>query len=246
MTEHHGHSPLTQFEVYPLIPFKLGSLDLSFTNASLWMMIAIAAITVLMLLGIRNRQLVPGRWQSVSEVLVQFVRDTVSDTAGREALKYFPFIFSLFMFILIANLTGLLPYSFTSTSHIIVTFALASSVFIGCTAIAIIKHGPVKFIHYFLPHGVPMALLPLMFVIELMSYLCRPVSLSLRLGINMMVGHILMKIVASFIFVLGVWGASLFVVLVGLTGFEFCVAILQAYIFTILTCIYLHDAIHLH
>lgn len=243
----HGHSPLAQFEVHPLVPFKLGRLDLSFTNASLWMLIAIGAVTLVMYLGLRQRQLVPGRWQSLTEILVQFVSNTVRDSAGTEALKYFPLIFSLFMFILFCNLMGMLPYSFTVTSHIIVTFALALTIFLSCTMLAIVKHGPGKFLHFFLPQGTPWWMAPLMYFIEVFSYLARPISLSVRLGANMMAGHTMLKVIAGFVIMLGLLGGwAPFALLVVLTGFEIGIAILQAYIFTILTCVYLNDALHLH
>jgi F-type H+-transporting ATPase subunit a len=246
LAEAHHHNPLAQFEVYPIVPLHIGRFDLSFTNASAWMIVALTCATLLMFMGLKNRQLVPGRWQSVSEMLVEFVSGTMKDTAGPESLKFFPFIFSLFMFVLTCNLLGMVPYSFTVTSHIIVTFALAICIFLMCTIFAIVKHGPGKFLHFFLPHGIPLILAPLMFVIELMSYLVRPISLSLRLAINMMVGHTLMKIVAGFVFVLGIWGAFPVAFLVAFTGFEIGIAILQAYIFTLLTCVYLNDALHLH
>lgn len=242
----HHHNPLAQFEVHPLIPFHIGNLNLSFTNASLWMILTLAAACTLMFLGIRQRQLVPHRWQSLSELIVQFVSDTVKDTAGNAGMKFFPLIFTLFMFILTGNLLGMLPYSFTVTSHVIVTFALAVCVFLFCTLLAIIMHGPGKFLHFFLPEGIPKIMVPMMFVIELMSYLARPISLSLRLAINMMVGHTLMKVIAGFVFMLGLWGAFPVAFLVLLTGFEIGIAILQAYIFAILTCVYLNDALHLH
>ena len=240
------HNPLEQFEVHPYLPLWLGPLNLSFTNASLWMFIAIGFITLLLYHGARQRQLVPGRWQSLSEVMVQFVDDTLRDVTGDHGLKYFPLIFTLFMFILACNLMGMLPYSFMVTSHIIVTFAMALCVFLFCTLLAIILHGPKKFLHFFVPEGIPLIMMPMMFVIELVSYMARPISLSLRLAINMMVGHTLMKVIAAFVFMLGIWGAFPVLFLILLTGFEIGVAILQAYIFAILTCVYLNDALHLH
>jgi len=242
----HHHNPLAQFEVHPLLPLKFGHFDLSFTNASLWMFIAVGAICLLLGIGARKQALVPGRTQGVSEVLAEFVTGTIRDTAGEDALHYFPIIFTLFMFILFCNLGGMLPYSFTPTSHVIVTFAMAATVFTGVTLLAIIKHGPVKFIKFFLPHGVPWPMLIFMFPIELMSYMARPVSLGLRLAINMMVGHTLMKVIAGFVFMLGIWGAFPLVFLALFTGLEIGIALLQAYIFTILTCVYLNDALHLH
>jgi F-type H+-transporting ATPase subunit a len=244
---HDNHSPLAQFEVHPLIPFRLGELDLSFTNASLWMVIASLMVTFLMFMGVRGRQLVPGRWQSLSEVMVQFVGNTVRDCAGNAGMKYFPLIFSLFMFILLCNLLGMIPYSFTVTSHIIVTFALAIIIFLACTLLAIVKHGPGKFMHSFLPEGTPWWMAPLMYFIELFSYLARPVSLSVRLAANMMAGHTMLKVIAGFVVMLGVLGGwAPFALLIVLTGFEVGIAVLQAYIFTVLTCVYLNNALHLH
>ncbi len=243
----HGHSPLAQFEVHSIAPFKLGHFDVSFTNASLWMFISIAAVGLLMYLGIRNRQLIPGRTQSMAEVLVQFIHDTTRDIAGPEALKYFPLIFTVFMFILFANMVGMLPYAFTVTSHIIVTFAMAIGIFLFCTVLAIVKHGPFKFAHFFLPHGTPLWLAPLMIPIEIFSYLTRPVSLSVRLAANMMAGHTMLKVIAGFVVMMGLLGGWLpLAFLVALTAFEIGIAILQAYVFTVLTCVYLNDALHLH
>lgn len=211
------------------------------------MVIAIGAMCLLMYMGLKNRQLVPNRWQSLVEVLVQFVRDTVQDIAGPEGLKYFPLIFSLFTFILFANLVGMIPYSFTVTSHIIVTFGMAISIFLACTLIAIIKHGPMKFAHFFLPHGTPLWLAPLMIPIEIFSYLTRPISLSVRLAANMMAGHTMLKVIAGFVVMMGLIGGWLpLAFLVALTAFEIGIAMLQAYVFTVLTCVYLNDALHLH
>lgn len=247
MSDAAHHSPLAQFEVHPLVPIKLGPLDVSFTNASLWMLIAIGGIALFMHLGLKNRQLVPGRWQSLSEVLVQFIGNTTRDIAGVEAMKFFPLIFSIFMFILFANLMGMLPYSFTTTSHIIVTFAMAACVFIFCTVLAIVKHGPFKFAHFFLPHGTPLWLAPLMIPIEIFSYLTRPVSLSVRLAANMMAGHTMLKVIAGFVVMMGLVGGWLPLgFLVALTAFEIGIAMLQAYVFTVLTCVYLNDALNLH
>ena len=247
MTEANHHSPLAQFEVHPLIPLKFGHLDLSFTNASAWMLAALGLITLVMFMGLRTRQLVPNRWQSFSEMLVQFIGNTVRDSTGGDGMKYFPLIFSLFMFVLACNLLGMIPYSFTVTSHIIVTFALAIAVFLSCTVLAIFKHGPGKFLHFFLPHGTPWWMAPLMYFIELFSYLARPVSLSVRLAANMMAGHTMLKVIAGFVIMLGILGGwAPLALLVVLTGFEIGIAVLQAYIFTVLTCVYLNDALHLH
>jgi F-type H+-transporting ATPase subunit a len=246
MTEaaHTAHSPLAQFEVHPLIPFKIGAYDLSFTNASLWMMVAVLAASALMFMGVRSRQLVPGRWQGTSELLVGFITNVVQDNAGKEALKYFPLIFSLFIFILFCNLGGMIPLSFTPTSHIIVTFAMAAILFVGITIIGFIKHGT-HFLSLFLPAGTPWWMVPLMIMIELVSYLARPISLSIRLAANMLAGHLLLKIVAGFVMI-GLLGIFPFAFLLIFTGFEIFIACLQAYIFTLLICIYLNDALHLH
>ncbi|MBV8939490.1 MAG: F0F1 ATP synthase subunit A [Alphaproteobacteria bacterium] len=242
----HAHNPLAQFQVYPIVPLRLGHYDISFTNASLWMLIVSGSVLLIMSAGAARRALVPGRMQSFAETLIDFVGATLTDMAGPEAMRYFPAVFTLFMFVLFANLAGMAPYSFTVTSHIIITFAMAAIVFTGVTGLAVIRHGPVKFIHFFLPEGIPLIMLPLMFVIELMSYLARPLSLALRLAINMVVGHTLMKVIAGFVFMLGLWGVFPLAFLVLFTGLEIGIALLQAYIFTILTCVYLNDALHLH
>jgi F-type H+-transporting ATPase subunit a len=244
----HGgnHSPLAQFEVYPLVPFNIGEYDLSFTNASAWMVAVVTAVTLLMTFAAQRRALIPGRLQSVAEVLVQWITGTVRDSAGHDAMKYFPHIFTLFMFILFANLLGMVPGSFTVTSHIIVTFALAIVVFLTCTLIAIVKNGPLHFLKHFLPEGTPWWMAPLMYFIELFSYLARPVSLSVRLAANMMAGHTMLKVIAGFVVMMGLGGIAPLALLVVLTGFEIGIAVLQAYIFTVLTCVYLNGALHLH
>jgi F-type H+-transporting ATPase subunit a len=239
-------NPLHQFEVYPVVPIKLGSIDASLTNAGLFMLIAVSAVTLFLMLGMRGSARVPGRWQSMVELSYEFVADMLRDNVGTAGRKYFPFVFSLFMFILFANLIGLLPYSFTFTSHIIVTFAMALFVFLGVTLIAIVKHG-FRFFTLFLPSGVPVVMAPVLIPIEIVSYLSRPISLSIRLFANMMAGHTMMKVFAAFIVPLGfIGGWAPLVVGVALTGFEFLVAFLQAYVFAVLTCLYLNDALHLH
>ena len=239
-------NPLAQFEVHTLVPINLGGVDASLTNAGLFMVLAMAGVTVFVTLGMRNRSLVPGRMQSMAELSYEFIAGMIRDNVGSEGRRYFPFIFSLFMFILFGNLLGLLPYSFTFTSHIIVTFALAMMVFIFVTVVGLVRH-KLHFFTYFFPAGVPIALAPLLVPIELISYLSRVVSLSIRLFANMMAGHTMMKVFAGFIIPLGIIGGwAPLAVDVALTGFELLVAVLQAYVFTVLTCIYLHDAIHLH
>jgi F-type H+-transporting ATPase subunit a len=240
------HSPLEQFQIKRLVPVEVGGIDASFTNSALWMVLAVLLASALMILAMNRRALVPGRWQSVAELSYEFIAGMVRDNVGDEGRKYFPFIFSLFMFILGANLLGMVPYSFTPTSHIVVTFAMAAVVFVGVTVIGFARHG-LHFFGFFVPKGVPAALLPLLVVIEVISYLIRPVSLSVRLFANMLAGHTMMKVFAGFIIALGVlggWAPLAFVV--ALTGLEILIAFLQAYVFTILTCLYLNDAVHMH
>ncbi len=243
---HGDHSPLSVFEVDRVIPMHIGGLDVSITNSAIYMMIAVVAITLFLMLSMRGRALVPGRWQSMAEVSYEFIAGMISDNVGSAGRQYFPFIFTLFMFILFGNLLGMMPYSFTYTSHIIVTFALAAVVFIGVTVIGFVRHGA-KFLKLFVPSGVPVFLLPLLVVIEVLSYLTRPISLSVRLFANMMAGHTMLKVFGGFVVALGFlagWAPLAFVV--ALTGLEIGIAFLQAYVFVILTCIYLNDAIHLH
>lgn len=243
-----AHNPLAQFVIKPLItlPPVMGH-DISFTNASLYMVLAVLTITLLFAAGTARLKLIPGRMQSFVEMSYQFIANLVTDTAGKEGLKYFPFVFTLFFFILACNLLGMTPYSFTVTSHIAVTFALAAVIFLGVTLIAIFKHGPVAFLSFFFPKGIHWSIALLMFPIELISYLARPISLSVRLAANMMAGHTMLKVIAGFVIALGALAGWLpFAFLLVIIIFEVAVAILQAYIFTILTCVYLNDALHLH
>jgi F-type H+-transporting ATPase subunit a len=241
-----GHSPLAQFEIKRLVDINVGGVDASITNSTVWMLIAIAAITLFMVVGMRRSALVPGRWQSMAEMSYEFVAGMLRDNVGTAGRRYFPFIFTLFMFVLFCNLLGMIPYSFTVTSHIIVTFALAAVVFVGVTIIGFARHGA-RFLKLFVPSGVPIFLLPLLIVIELISYLIRPVSLSVRLFANMLAGHTMLKVFGGFVVALGIiggWAPLAFVV--ALTGLEILIAFLQAYVFAVLTCIYLNDAINLH
>ena len=240
-----AHNPLEQFEIQTLIPIKLGHFDASFTNSSLFMVLAVLATTALMVLVVRPRTSVPGRWQLLAELSYEFIAKMISDNIGKDGKAYFSFIFTIFMFVLFGNLIGMLPYSFTFTSHIAVTLTMAAVIFILVTVIACIKHG-LHFFSFFLPAGVPIFLAPLMIAIEVISYFTRPSSLSIRLFANMMAGHTLLKVVGGFIFPLGILGVFPLAGLVAITGLEFLIAFLQAYIFTILTCIYINDAIHLH
>ena len=239
-------SPLEQFAIKRLVEFHIGGLDVSITNSAMFMLVAIVLITAFMTLGMRQRAMVPGRWQSMVELSYEFVAKMVRENVGTEGMRYFPFIFTLFMFILFCNLIGLVPFTFTVTSHIIVTFALAAVVFIGVTIIGFIRNGA-GFLRLFVPSGVPIFLLPLIVIIEFLSYLTRPISLSVRLFANMMAGHTMLKVFAGFVVGLGIFlGWLPLAFIVALTALELVIAILQAYVFAILTCIYLNDAINLH
>jgi|TARA_X000001316_G_C920413_1_gene34609 F-type H+-transporting ATPase subunit a len=243
--------PIHQFQIQTLIPLDFGGIDASFTNSSLWMVITMFAVTAFTIFAMRGRAMVPGRMQSIVEMSYEFVANMVRENAGSDGQKFFPFIFTLFMFVLFANLFGMFPYAFTVMSHIIVTFALAMTVFIGVTLVGFAKNG-LGFLKLFVPDGAPGALLPLVVLIEIISYLSRPISLSVRLFANLLAGHITLKIFAGFIItfvstgsVLGIAGAILPMgMIVALTALEFLVAFLQAYVFTVLTCMYLSDALH--
>ncbi len=237
--------PLAQFEIKPLIPIKLGGLDLSFTNSALFMTLTLMAVVVFLALGMRRRALVPGRWQSMVELSYGFVGNLIRDTIGPEGRPFFPLVFTIFMFVLFGNMWGMMPYSFTFTSHIAVTFAMASVIFVGVTILGFVKHG-VHFFAFFLPAGSPMFIAPLLIVIEIISYLSRPISLSVRLFANMLAGHTLLKVFAGFIVSLGVFGVVPLAFVIALTGLEFVIAFLQAFVFTILTCLYINDALHMH
>ena len=240
-------NPMQQFEVYRIGPeIKIEGLDLSFTNASLFMLLSALAICGVLFLGTRERKLVPDKLQLISEIIYNFITKMISDTAGTKAKPYFPFIFSLFMFVLFCNMLGMLPYSFTVTSHIIITLIMAIFIFIAITIIGFLKHG-FGYLKLFVPSGVPMVLLPLITIIEIISYLSRPVSLSVRLFANMMAGHTMLKVFGGFVISLGMLGGWLPLSFsVALTGLEILVAFLQAYVFAFLTCIYLNDALNLH
>jgi F-type H+-transporting ATPase subunit a len=240
-------NPMTQFNVYRIGPeVKVGALDISFTNASLFMIISSVAILLIFSLGSKKNSLLPNKIQLLAELSYTFVSKMISDTAGSKAKPYFAFIFSLFMFVLFCNMFGMIPYTFTVTSHIIVTFVLASFIFIGVTVIGFMKHG-FGYLKLFVPSGVPAVLLPLIVVIEIISYLSRPVSLSVRLFANMMAGHTMMKVFGGFVISLGIVGGWLPLSFsVALTGLEILVAFLQAYVFAILTCIDLNGALNLH
>ena len=238
-------NPVEQFKIEPLIPLEIGGVNVSFTNSSLWMVVAVVLSTAFLTLSVSGRALVPGRWQSMAELMYEFVANMIRDNVGSEGRRYFPFIFSLFMFVLFGNLIGMVPYTFTFTSHIVVTFGLAIVIFIGVTIIGFARHGT-HYLRMFFPHGAPLATAIILVPIELISYCSRPFSLAIRLFANMTVGHIILKVMAGFIIMLGVYGIAPMAFLGGVTVLEFGIALLQAYVFTILTCIYLHDAIHMH
>jgi F-type H+-transporting ATPase subunit a len=243
--------PIHQFEIKTFFSlFQLGPHEIAFTNSAAFMLAALAIIAFLMLVPTRRRALVPGRLQSMAELSYEFIATTIRSSAGNEGMKFFPLVFSLFMFILVVNLLGLLPYSFTVTSHIIVTVALALLVFFTVIVYGFYKHG-LRFLKLFVPSGIPIYILPLVTAIEIMSFLSRPISHSERLFANMLAGHITLKVFAGFVIMLGALGIHGWVgavlplaLTVALTALELLVAVLQAYVFAILTCIYLNDAIH--
>jgi F-type H+-transporting ATPase subunit a len=243
--------PIHQFEIRNLVPLgSIGGHEIAFTNSALFMAITVVGIAALLVGGSSARALVPGRMQSIAELSYEFVANTIQSTAGKEGMRFFPFVFTLFMFILAANVIGLIPYTFTVTSHIIITASLALMVFITVIVYGFYRNG-LKFFNLFVPHGIPVYILPLIVFIEVLSFLSRPISHSVRLFANMLAGHITLKVFASFITLLGglgiagVVGATLPLLLViALTALELLVAFLQAYVFAILTCIYLNDAIH--
>ena len=247
-----GESPLKQFEIQPLVELNLFGQNISFTNSSLWMTITtifiLAFFTIPFLKSKKTdsvEDLYPSRLQVAAEMGFNFINNLITDTAGKEGRKYFPLVFSLFMFILFGNLFGMIPYSFTFTSHIIVTFGLALGVFIFVTVLGFIKHG-LKFFSFFVIPGLPIYMLPLLIPIEVISYLSRPISLAVRLFANMLAGHTLLKVFAGFVSALGFFGILPLVFIVALTGLEILIAFLQAYVFAILTCLYINDALHLH
>jgi F-type H+-transporting ATPase subunit a len=245
--QHEKHNPLAQFEVHKFFDLKIGNFDISFTNSALYMVLATALTIAFMLFATRKKSLIPSKLQVTAESIYNFVFDMVRGTAGEEGEKFFPLIFSIFTFVLFCNLLGLTPYSFTSTSQIIVTISLALICFFTVTIFAIVRNGFGGFLHMFLPSGVPLWMAPAIFVIELFSFLIRPVTLSVRLFANMVAGHVLLKVVAGFIISLGiVFGILPFLFSVIMTGFELFVAVLQAYIFAILVCAYIGQATQEH
>lgn len=245
--------PIHQFQLFPIGPqIEIGGLNFSFTNSALFMVVTAAVAISFLYLSTRGRQLVPSRVQSVSELSYEFVANMLRDATGNAGMKFFPFVFSLFVFVLVANLFGMVPYFFTVTSHLIVTFALALLVIGTVVVYGFMKHG-LGWLKIFVPSGVPGAVLPLVVIIEIVSFLSRPVSLSVRLFANMLAGHITLKVFAGFVVslsslgALGIFGSILpLLMTIALTALEFLVAFLQAYVFAVLTCMYLNDAVHVH
>jgi F-type H+-transporting ATPase subunit a len=236
--------PMDQFIVRPLFGGDTVGL-FTITNVTLWMTLTVLAVSALMVLGSRGRALVPTRVQSVSEVLYSFVYKMVEDVAGHDGVKYFPYIMTLFMFILFANLLGLLPGAFTTTSHIAVTAVLAMAVFLTVTVLGFVLHGA-SFLKLFWITSAPLALRPVLALIEIISYFVRPLSHSIRLAGNMMAGHAVVKVFAGFAGALGLFGILPILAVTAVYGLELLVSVIQAYVFTILTCVYLRDALHPH
>ena len=242
--------PIHQFHIHKLVDFRLGNLDFSFTNVSLFMVLIVGFMCILLWLCSSRARLIPTNMQSVAEIAYEFVASTLREATGAEGMRFFPFVFSLFMFVLVANFVGLFPYFYTITAQIMVTFSLAMLVIIILLAYGLFKHG-LGFFKLFVPKGIPIAIVPLVTLIEIISFLSRPISLSVRLFANMLAGHITLKVFAGFVGsmlglgALGVVGSILpLAMTVALTALEFLVAFLQAYVFTVLTCIYLNDALH--
>ena len=242
--------PLHQFKIRPFIHLEWGGWDISFTNSSLFMVLATLAIILFFYFSVNPKSLVPGRLQMVAELAYGFIVDMIRENTGKAGLHYVPYVLSLFLFILMGNMLGMIPYGFTFTSHIIVTFSLAVIVLFSITVVGFVRH-KWRFLRLFCPENTPVFIIPLLVPIEVMSYLTRSVSLSIRLFANMIAGHAMLKLFGGFAIALAgtvFFPAALASVAmdIAITGFEFLIALLQAYIFTILTCIYLHDALNLH
>ena len=244
--------PIHQFQIVNLFSLgKLGDAEIAFTNSAAFMLIAVVGVTLFLVIGTAGGKAVPTRLQSAAELSYEFVASMVRSTAGAEGMKFFPFVFTIFMFVLTLNLFGLIPYGFTVTSHIIITAALALMVFFTVLSYGLIRHG-LHFFNLFVPKGVPIYILPMIIAIEILSFISRPISHSVRLFANMLAGHIALKVFAGFIILLGgalgavgwAGGVLPFGMIVALTALELLVAFLQAYVFAVLTCIYLNDAIH--
>lgn len=243
---HEKHSPLDQFKVKSIVDFKIKNFDLSLTNSSLYMIIATLLIIAFMFRATSRKLLIPNKTQMIAELVYGFLHNLIKSSTGEEGLKFFPLIFSIFTFILACNCLGMTPYSFTATSQIVVTLSMAMIAFFAITIFAIIRNGFFGFIHMFLPSGVPLWMAPMIFIIELFSFLIRPITLSVRLFANMVAGHVLLKVIAGFVISLGIFGIFPFLFSVVMTGFELFVAVLQAYIFAVLVCAYLSETMKEH
>ena len=244
-------SPMEQFQVKPIIPLHIGGYDVSFTNQSLWMCIVVGAVSLFMAVAVSNRRLVPSRMQSMAEMSYEFVANMINMAAGEDGLRFFPFIFTIFLFVATSNFFGLLPGSFTVTSQIAVTFALTALVILTVIVTGFIKHG-IGFLMLFVPKA-PALMLILLVPLEVISFCTRPMSLSVRLFANMLAGHTMLKVMAGFVIALGGAGGIMaflsvapMALIVAVYLLEFLVAFLQAYVFAILSCIYLSEALHLH
>jgi F-type H+-transporting ATPase subunit a len=241
--------PIHQFNLEPIFPIHIGGWDLSFTNSALFMLLAVLLTTAFFMMATRARALVPGRLQSVAELTYDFVADMLRSTIGKDGMKFFPYVFAIFIFVFVCNTVGIIPGAFSVTSHIIVTGALAAMVFLTVLVVGFAKNG-LRFLKLFVPSGVPLVVLPLVVLIEVISFLTRPVSHSVRLFANMLAGHITLKVFGGFVVML--LGAGSFAVLaplpllmaIAITALEVLVAFLQAYVFAMLTCMYLNDALH--
>ena len=243
---HQKHSPLDQFKIKEIYPLHIGNYNFSFTNSALYMVIATALIIIFMLKATSRKLLIPSRTQMIAESIYNFIYNLIDGSTGAEGKKFMPLVFSIFTFILLCNCLGMTPYSFTATSQVAVTLSIAMMCFLIITIYAIVRNGFGGFIHMFLPSGVPIWMAPVIFIIELFSFLIRPITLSVRLFANMVAGHVLLKVIAGFIISLGILGALPFLFSIVMTGFELFVAVLQAYIFSILVCAYLSETMKAH
>ncbi len=243
------NNPLDQFKIITLLDLNLNGINISFTNSTLALSITALLITIYIFIATQKQNIIPGYLQSSAELLYTQIKGMLESTIGEKNEKYIPFILSIFIFVTISNLLGMLPYSFSTTSHVTVTFGLAAIVFIVINIIGFYNHGK-KYFSVLVPSGIPTIMIPFIFTVELFAYLARPISLSLRLAANIIAGHIMMKVIAGFIIMFGsasfVLSVPPLVLLTIITGFEIFIALLQAYIFSILSCVYLNDAVNLH
>jgi F-type H+-transporting ATPase subunit a len=237
------HSPLDQFTIQRIFEMKIGNIDISLTNSSVMMIAVLVILNVFLIYATKRKSVVPGRLQSIAEMSYEMIYNTTQSNLGNNGKRLFPLVYSLFMFILLCNMLGLIPYSFTVTSHIIVTFALAFGVFLLATIMGFVINGH-KYLRLFLPKGVPVFLIPILVPIEIVSYISRPISLAVRLAANMMAGHTIIKVFAMFVVTLGVWGIAPLLFIVVLYVLETLIAFLQAYVFAVLTCLYINDSFH--